>query len=319
MSEFRKVITKPGEVIDFGSEFEENPYLRTGVPKKKGTVERVDYTTDVYEDGKTYQKYCYVYLPYGYDPEDKDKKYNVLYFQHGNTCEPSIFAIGGNKPMIDMLFDSGEIEPVIMVSLTFYFDPMGPDAYERLITGRAPAGDGGWAGIPGNYPREVVESVIPAVEMKYNTYLTDPSKEGIKATRDHRAFSGYSRGGATCWRVMHHDFEYFRWFCPMSAATRGDLKKGSPEITEEYVIDYVTGPIKAHPELPFFIFASCGGTEDQPEMKAQMKYLTKEDCFRYGKDPEKDNIYFCLSDFYHTDFLVPYYYWNSLKVLFRGI
>ena len=41
--EFRKVITKPGEIIDFETVFEENPTLRTGVPKKKGTVERVDY------------------------------------------------------------------------------------------------------------------------------------------------------------------------------------------------------------------------------------------------------------------------------------
>jgi hypothetical protein len=32
MSEFRKVITKPGEVIDFETVYEENPYIRTGVP-----------------------------------------------------------------------------------------------------------------------------------------------------------------------------------------------------------------------------------------------------------------------------------------------
>ena len=78
MSEFRKVITAPGEVIDFETVFEENPLLRTGVPAKKGTIERVDYTTDVYEDGKTYPKYCYVYLPYCYDAADKTRKYNVL-------------------------------------------------------------------------------------------------------------------------------------------------------------------------------------------------------------------------------------------------
>ena len=191
--EFRKVITKPGEIIDFETVFEENPTLRTGVPKKKGTVERVDYTTDVYEDGKTYSKYCYVYLPYGYDKDNKDKKYNVLYFQHGNTCEPSIFSIGGNKPMFDMLFDSGDREPCIIVSVTYYMDPMG-DADERVRTGRVAAGDGGWPGLKGNYWKEVIEDIIPAVEPKYNTYLSDPSPEGIKATRDHRAFSGYSRG-----------------------------------------------------------------------------------------------------------------------------
>jgi len=317
MSDFRKVITKPGEIIDFETVFEENPYLRTGVPKKKGTVKRVDYTTDAYEDGKTYQKYCYVYLPWGYDPEDKDKKYNVLYFQHGNTCGHDIFAIGGNKPMIDMLFESGEIEPCIMVSVTYYFDPMD-NAMERLITGNTPAGDGWWEGIKGNYFREVVESIIPAVEMKYNTYLKDPSAEGIRASRDHRAFSGYSRGGAATWKMINHDFEYFRWFCPMSAGIRGETREGGLD-TEQKVIDYITSPIRKHPELPFFFFVSCGGPEDFPMMKNQMKFLTKVDCFSYGTDPEKNNIYFSVSDYYHTDYLVPYYLWNALKVVFKGI
>lgn len=317
MSEFRKVISKPGEIIDFETVFEENPYLRTGVPTKKGTVERVDYQTSVYEDGKTYDKYCYVYLPYGYDPEDKTKKYNVLYFQHGNTCEPSIFAIGGNKPMIDMLFESGKYEPCIMVSVTYYMDALG-DSADRLITGMVPAGDGGWPHMKPNYHREVLENIIPAVEMKYNTYLTDPSDAGIKATRDHRAFSGYSRGCVMTWRMLYYAFEYFRWFLPMSCVTRGEHVIGDP-ISREEAVEYITTPIKAHPELPFFIYATNGGKEDVVEMNEQMKLLTREDCFSYGTDPEKNNIYFSVSDFYHTDFLVPYYYWNSFNVLFKGV
>ena len=56
MSEFRKVITKPGEVIDFETVYEENPYIRTGVPSKPGKCERLEYTTSDYEDGKNYHK-----------------------------------------------------------------------------------------------------------------------------------------------------------------------------------------------------------------------------------------------------------------------
>lgn len=317
MSEFRKVVSRPGEIIDFETAFEENPSLRTGVPAKKGTIERVDYTTSVYEDGKTYPKYCYVYLPCGYDPEDKSKKYNVLYYQHGNTCEPSIFSIGGNKPMLDMLFDSGEREPCIIVSTTYYMDPMG-DADERVRTGMVPAGDGGWPDIKGNYYREVVEDIIPAVETKFNTYLADPSPEGIRASRDHRAFSGYSRGGAMTWRMIHYAFEYFRWFAPMSCSTRGNRKRGEA-ITEEEALSYVTEPMKANPSLPFFIYATNGGPEDIAEMNKQMRVFTKAEGFSYGTDPAKNNIYFSVSDYYHTDYLVPYYYWNSLKVLFKGV
>ena len=317
MGTTRRVVHKPGEQIDFETVFEENGNLRTGVPAKKGTVERVDYTTSVYEDGKTYPKYCYVYLPYGYDKDNKEKKYNVLYFQHGNTCEPSIFSIGGNKPMIDMLFDSGEIEPCIIVSTTYYFDPMR-DSDERLITGQVPAGDGEWPETKNNYYREVVENIIPAVETRYNTYLEEPTLEGIKASRDHRAYSGYSRGCAVTWRMVHHNFEYFRWFCPMSGINRGDEKRGTP-LTQEQIIEYLTYPMKAHPELPFFIYVTNGGKEDSAEMHAQMKYFTKLDCFSYGKDPEKNNIYYSVSDYYHTDYLVPYYYWNSLKAVFKGV
>lgn len=316
MSEFRKVITKPGEVIGFETVYEENPYIRTGVPKYPGKCERLDYTTSVYGDGKTYQKYCYVYLPYGYDPEDKEKKYNVLYFQHGNTCDPQMFGVGGNKPMMDMLFESGEIERCIMVFTTYYFDPER-DYKDRVITGHVPAGDGGWEGIPSNYYIEFIEDVIPAVEMKYNTYLTDPSREGIKATRDHRAFSGYSRGGVCTWNFFHYNFEYFRWFAPMSCHTIANCPRGrNPEPAE--VVDFLTAPIKANPDLPFFIYASSGNP-DGDEMKKQLKYITKTEGFSYGTDVEKNNIYVAISDYYHTDFLVPFYFWNSLKVLFKGI
>ena len=317
MSEFRKVITAPGEVIDFETVFEENPRLRTGVPSRRGTVERLDYTTSVYENGKTYSKYCYVYLPYGYDPVDKAKKYNVLYFQHGNTCCPEMFAVGGNKPMFDMLFESGELEPCIIVFITYYFDPM-ENARERVMSGFVPAGDGIQTKLPANYDQEIIHDIIPAVETRYNTYLESATPEGIADSRDHRAFSGYSRGAVMTWHMLHRCLPYFRWFSPMSCMTHATHGVKEP-VTREEVIDYVTAPVKAHPELPVFIFATNGGDSDIVEMTEQMTYLTKQDCFSYGTDPVKNNIYFCRSDYYHTDYLVPYYFWNSLKVLFRGV
>ena len=120
------------------------------------------------------------------------------------------------------------------------------------------------------------------------------------------------------WRMIHHAFEYFRWFRPMSCSTRGDRKRGEPFTVEE-AVDYVSAPMRAHPELPFFIYATNGGPEDIAEMNRQMRALTKAEGFSYGTDPAKDNICFSVSDFYHTDFLVPYYYWNSLDVVFKGV
>ena len=43
-----------------------------------------------------------------------------------------MFAIGGNKYMFDMLFDSGELDPCIIVFITYYMDPMR-DADVRIL------------------------------------------------------------------------------------------------------------------------------------------------------------------------------------------
>lgn len=315
MSEKKTIVHKPGELIDFETVFVENPDIK-GAPAKTGRVERVDYTTSVYEDGVTYAKYCNVYLPYCYDPNDKERKYNVLYYQHGNTCDPEIFATPENRTMFDKLFDCGEIEPCIIVSTTYYFD-VTKDVEERKRTGQVPAGDGAWAGIKGNFFREVVESIIPAVELRYHTYLTDGSPESIKASRDHRAFSGYSRGSVATWNIFHNDFEYFRWYAPMSCHTTAG-RRIREEITPEEVLEYLQQPVREHPKLPFYIFASNGGPKDVAQMTEQMKYIPKGECFSYGTDPQKNNIYFSVSEFTHTDLLVPFYYYNSLKVLFKA-
>ena len=67
MSERKMIIKNAGEVIDFETRFELNPDIAEAVPEKRGRMVRVDYTTDVYEYGVTYQKYCNVYLPWDYD------------------------------------------------------------------------------------------------------------------------------------------------------------------------------------------------------------------------------------------------------------
>jgi enterochelin esterase-like enzyme len=314
MSEKKTIITRPGELIDFETVFVENPAI-DGQPEKTGRVERVEYTTDVYEDGLVHAKYCNVYLPHGYDPSDKEKKYNVLYYQHGNTCDPEIFT-GENQKKLDAIFDSGEVEPCIIVSTTYYFD-VTKDVEERRRTGGVPAGDGNYEGVKGNFYREVVEDIIPAVEGRYNTYLTDPTPDGIKATRDHRAFSGYSRGSVCTWSMFHNAFEYFRWYAPMSCHTTAG-RRIRETLTPEEVVAYLRQPICEHPQLPFFIFASNGGPKDVAAMSEQMKYITKAQGFSYGLDPVKNNIYFSVSEFPHTDLLVPYYYYNSLKVLFKA-
>lgn len=316
MAGMEKVRHAPGELIDFETLFVKYRAFENGVPAKRGRVERVDYTSNVYEDGKVYDKYCNVYLPWCYDPGDSSRKYNVLYYQHGNTCDPEIFT-GENQRLFDILFDDGTIDPCIIVSTTYYFD-VARDVDERRRTGLVPAGDGGGdATAKPNFWKEYIEKIIPAVELRYNTYLEEGTKEAVIASRDHRAVSGYSRGCVFTWSMFHNAFEYFRWYAPMSCMTTAGHRINEP-VTREEVISYLTEPVKAHPGLPFFIFASNGGEKDVKRMDEQMAYITRQGCFSYGTDPIKNSIYYCVSDFPHTDLLVPYYYYNSLRVIFRA-
>ncbi len=36
------------------------------------------------QEGEDYVKRALVYVPYGYDAEDKDTRYNVMYLMHGH-------------------------------------------------------------------------------------------------------------------------------------------------------------------------------------------------------------------------------------------
>ena len=293
----------------------EHPFV-PGEAEKTGHFERFDYTTTVYEDGVTYPKYCNVYLPAGYDPEDKEKKYNVIYFQHGNTGDPEFFPMPGMKLMLDRLYMEQGIDPCIMVFTTYYFD-VTKDVEERRRTGNVPAGDGNYPGVKANFYREITEDLIPAVESKYNTYLAGTDPESVKKARDHRLFSGYSRGCVATWYMIHNAFEYFRYFIPMSCITTAGKSIQDPP-TDAEIAAYLTAPMKAHPELPFFIYALNGGENDIKNMAAQMRVLVDTGVFSFGQDPEKNNFYYAESGYFHGDMFAPQYYFNALPVMFRG-
>ena len=130
------------------------------------------------------------------------------------------------------------------------------------------------------------------------------------------------------WRMFHYAFPYFRWFCPTSGGIPGgepkpfdpNFRPGTrplPVVPDEEVIKYMTEPIKANPGLPFFIYAASGGKRDGAGMRLQIKLLSEQPEFSYGSDPSKNNLLYSLSDYYRTDYLIPYYFWNYLKVIFK--
>lgn len=285
----------------------------------------IHYTTDVY--GDTYEKFARVYLPYGYDPDDKETKYNVLYFQHGNAGSPNGFEHDLKslhaKNLFNNLFDPDHqvMEPVIIVCPTYYLE-FDETAYNTPADN--PAGDGRYEGIDALYHLEVVEDLIPAVESQFNVYCTDFSLEGIKASRDHRAWTGYSRGSMCTWYMFHENFEYFAYWMPMSAPISVGNTLDS-ETTLEEAYNYLKAPVEANPDLDFFIFATAGGKSDKAgtnnladNMHAQIEYILEQgDLFSFGADPAVNNLYFIRSDFSHNHMYVPYSLANAADVLFH--
>lgn len=79
------------------------------------------------------------------------------------------------------MIGNGDMAPTIVVSTSYvYGNPVDyyPDAdpYCEVL------------------PQELVNDLIPIVENRYHTYTENTDMTGIKASREHRATAGFSRG-----------------------------------------------------------------------------------------------------------------------------
>ena len=207
-------------------------------PANHGTVVKENY------NGINGNKNMYVYLPYGYD---ESKKYNVFYLMHGGG-ESEETCFNDNDINIDIMLDNmianGDIEPMIVVTPTF---------------NKAPSADGVW--------EEMRKSIIPYVESKYSTYAEDTSIDGLKASRYHRAYGGFSMGGGSTWAGHCWDGAGK----VLSAARNSGFKQNE-----------------------YFVLAATG-TDDiaYGNMVPMINELKKNtDVFTYTSDFSKGNLYF---------------------------
>ena len=94
-----------------------------------GTVTRLDYDSkDYVRDGAAITKTAYVYTPYGYDENDEENRYNIVYLMHGwGGHAGEYFEFTSTKNMFDHLIENGDIPPMIIVSATFYNENSNTD------------------------------------------------------------------------------------------------------------------------------------------------------------------------------------------------
>lgn len=170
---------------------------------RPGTVEEIAYQTKAYAtDGRDVEKHALVYLPYGYDDS---RSYNILYLMHG-TGDNEYYWLrthAYNKVMLDNMIASGDIEPLIVVTPTFYVEDDCADGLDALTH---------------SFREELRNDLMPFVESRYSTYAESCDEDGFTASRDHRAFAGLSRGAVTtCHSAFCGSLDYFSWFGMFSA------------------------------------------------------------------------------------------------------
>ena len=175
-----------------------------------GTVEELVYDTKDYAgNGADIQKKAYVYLPYGYDPDDAETRYDIIYLMHGwggAAGEYFYMDNGAIRTMLDQMIERGDIKPVIAVSATFYTEGSSRDFSASIDQFR-------------QFHLDFENALMPAVEGKYHTWAVSTSPEDLMASRDHRAFGGFSLGSVTTWLQFCHDTDYIRYFLPMSGSS----------------------------------------------------------------------------------------------------
>ncbi len=273
--------------------------------KQQGTLETFTYNTkDYIGNGNDIQSQATVYLPYGYDSNDTNTKYNILYLQHGayGNERTWMYEYGDRfKNLMDHMIEDELIPPLILV---MPYLPSGNQWYHDTTEIF--------------YSEELKNDLMPALEAHYHTYAENTSDAGFEASRSHRAFGGFSAGATTTWRVFLEGMDRFEYFMPMSGALTlgGD---GSTSMDDARLIANTVAD-SGYSKQEYYIF-SATGTRDlaYQGLTAQidsMKTLTN--VFDYTNTGFADGnlMYYTVKENQHD---YPYtweYVYNGLQSLF---
>ena len=159
-----------------------------------------------------------IYTPYGYQAENKDVKYPVLYLIPGMMTAYNTWFTGGLANRIfDNLIAAGKVAPTILVTMTRDTARMDMfDVWDTADDRSKQNGDGdGYinyvdgaekgSGIENMIDSLVVSQVVPYIDANYNT----------AADAQHRAVIGTSMGGVATtqiWMTANDLFDYYGFF-----------------------------------------------------------------------------------------------------------
>jgi len=169
---------------------EDTPFDDGLTDSQRGTVVEVnyptrDYTVDEYRASK-YKKHGWVYLPAGYDENDKNTKYPLFVLLHGfgqneNTWGLSNKGRGGKiKGFMDRGMASGEVGRFILITVTGVASKnWGPNGAGNDVNGF------------NAFKGELRDDIIPFMRANFN----------VKDGRDNVALAGLSMGGGQTFNI----------------------------------------------------------------------------------------------------------------------
>lgn len=273
---------------------------------QQGTLNKLTYDTwesfSYEQKSNKITKEAWVYLPYGYTDEEE---YNVFYLSHGGwSNETTLMGTDDNpksfKNVIDNAIQDGNIKPLIIV-LPTYNNISENDSSDYSLAIQ----------LTNQFHNELVNDLIPAVESKYSTYAKDTTPQGLKESRDHRGFGGFSMGSVNTWNTFRYCLDYFRYFMPMS---------GSYTTDGEYMADLVRQ--QGYSSQDFFIFAASG-TDDfaYSAFKAQIMAMANNSggMFKLAKNESEGNMSFLEREGYkHDAKATDEYTYNGLRFFWNG-
>lgn len=288
---------------------DELEYIPDGYEKpatQQGTLNKLTYDTwesfSYEQKSNKITKEAWVYLPYGYTDEEE---YNVFYLSHGGwSNETTLMGTDDNpksfKNVIDNAIQDGNIKPLIIV-LPTYNNTSENDSGDYSLAIQ----------LTNQFHNELVNDLIPAVESKYSTYAKDTTPQGLKESRDHRGFGGFSMGSVNTWNTFRYCLDYFRYFMPMS---------GSYTTDGEYMADLVRQ--QGYSSQDFFIFAASG-TDDfaYSAFKAQIMAMANNSggMFKLAKNESEGNMSFLEREGYkHDAKATDEYTYNGLRFFWNG-
>lgn len=226
-----------------------------------------------------------VYLPYGYNENDKSTRYPVLYLMHGGGGGEGSYLGPASTPnslanIIDNLIYNKQIKPLIIVCPKHAM----------------------------NFHTEMRKYLIPEIDSKYNTI----------ADRENRAVGGFSMGGVETWGEFNHNLDLIKYYMPMSGdswiagSTGGKIYADLTSrllSRSSFISDY-----------DYYIFAATGDRDGAyanmtPQIQAMKNY---PEVFKYTTgDFSKGNFIYYVAPNHMHDYAQTYeYIFNGLPLFY---